>query len=101
MPSVTYLPEAESDLFSIWRYVHQESQSLEIADRLVEKIDAAAMTYAGHPLMGELRPDLAEVVRCFSVGNYVVFYVPTVDGIEVVQIIHGARDVPLHFRKPR
>lgn len=101
MPRVRYLPEAESDLHGIWQYVHHESQSLQIADRLIARIDTAAATYATHPHLGELRPDLADRVRSFGVGNYVVFYVPSEDGIEIIQVIHGARDIPIHFRKPR
>ena len=101
MPRATYLAEAESDLHGIWSYVYHESRSSEVADRLIGKIDAAAATYATHPLLGELRLDLAPNVRCFPVGNYVAFYVPSDEGIEVIQVIHGARDIPIHFRKHR
>jgi plasmid stabilization system protein ParE len=59
MPRVTYLPEAEADLHGIWRDGYHESQSLQVADRLIAKIDAVAVTYATHPLLGELRPECA------------------------------------------
>lgn len=100
MSRVTYLPDAEEDLHRIWRYVYQASGSPEIADRVIARIDDAASTFSTHPLMGELRPDLAPAVRCFAVGSYVVFYVPIDDGMEVIQVIHGMRDIPLHFRRP-
>jgi hypothetical protein len=39
-------------------------------------------------------------LRCFTVAGFVVFYLATADGIEVIQIIHGGRDLPTHFRRP-
>lgn len=99
MDKVVYLPEAEEDLFDIWRYVLEESESLEIADKLVDSIDDKCQAYANQPEIGQLRPDLSLRVRCFPVGNYVVFYLPLDEGIEVIQVIHGARDIPVQFRR--
>ena len=76
MGQVVYLPEAEEDLFAIWHYVLEESQSLEVADRLTDTIDDTCGIYADQPEMGQLRPDLAARMRCFPAGKYVVFYVP-------------------------
>lgn len=100
MAEVVFLPEAEQDLYGIWRYVFKESSSLEAADRLVDTIDDTCRVYAEQPELGQLRPDLDSRVRCFPVGNFVVFYVPFGEGIEVIQVIHGARDIPVHFRRP-
>ena len=50
--------------------------------------------------MGQVRPELASGVRSFPVGKYVVFYLPMEEGIEVVQVIHAARDIPAVFRRP-
>ncbi len=99
MSSVTYLPEAIDDLHGIWAYVADKSQSIEVADRLIDSIDDAASTYARQPELGIPRPELAERVRCFPVGSYVVFYLTTDNGIEVIQVIHGSRDIPAHFRR--
>jgi toxin ParE1/3/4 len=43
--------------------------------------------------MGRAREELASELRSFPVRRYVVFYRPLVDGIEVVRVLHGARDV--------
>jgi plasmid stabilization system protein ParE len=96
---VTYLPDAIEDLHGIWAYIAEQSQSLEVADRLIDAIDDAAMLYAANPDLGTPRPDLASALRCFSVGSYVAFYLTKPDRIQVVQIIHGARDIPVHFRR--
>lgn len=49
--------------------------------------------------LGERRDDLRPGLRSSTVGSYVVFYFPLADGVEVVAIIHGARDVESLFRR--
>ncbi len=46
---------------------------------------------------GIARPELAAGLRCYSVGNYVIYYRPAKDGIEVARVLHGARDVDRLF----
>ena len=45
------------------------------------------------PLAGRERPELMPALRSFPVGNYVIFYVPVSDGIEVLRVMSGWRDV--------
>jgi toxin ParE1/3/4 len=45
------------------------------------------------PRAGRLRPELAPELRSFPVGRYVVFYRPQDDGIDVVRVLHSARDI--------
>lgn len=99
MSQVRFLPEAIADLEVIWRFVLAESGSLEVADRIIYSINEKCDAYAKHPLLGELRPELMAEVRCFAVGSFVVFYLPTDDGLDVLQVIHGAQDIPAHFRR--
>jgi len=47
--------------------------------------------------MGRARDELVPGVRCFPVGRYVVFYVPLDDGIDIVRVLHGARDIDAVF----
>jgi len=101
MAHVVYLPEAREDLFEIWRFIATGSGSPDIADNFIDVVDDTCGIYASQPDMGQTRPELASGVRSFPVGKYVVFYLPTEEGIEVVQVIHGARDIPVVFRRPR
>jgi toxin ParE1/3/4 len=51
---------------------------------------------AEHSLIGEARDELVRGLRCFSVGNYVIYYrllVPNEQTVEIVRVLHGARDV--------
>jgi toxin ParE1/3/4 len=47
--------------------------------------------------MGRHREELAAELRSFLVDNFVIFYRPMDGGIEVVRILHGARDLPPLF----
>jgi len=40
-------------------------------------------------------------IRSFLVGNYVVFYRPIQDSIEVARVLHGARDIDALLRAER
>jgi plasmid stabilization system protein ParE len=35
----------------------------------------------------------------FTSGNYVILYRPTDDGIDIVQVVHAARDLGNVFRR--
>ncbi|HEX7446855.1 MAG TPA: type II toxin-antitoxin system RelE/ParE family toxin [Pirellulales bacterium] len=98
MALVIYLPEAIEDLHAIWRYLYEQSQSEAVADRIIDAIDDSAATYAQRPDLGIPRPELDPHVRCFPVARYVVFYVATTEGINIIQVIHGSRDLPRHWR---
>ena len=98
MARVLRTDQARDDLKAIGRYIAEQSQSRDIALRFLDRIDERCQIHATQPLMGEARPDLAEDLRCFPVSDYVVFYRPLSDGILVLTVIHGARDIPAVFR---
>ena len=54
--------------------------------------------YARQPGMGDPRFELGDGVRSFAAGSYVVFYRPEADGILILLVAHGARDIPNVFR---
>jgi toxin ParE1/3/4 len=45
------------------------------------------------PLAGRERPDLCQGLRSFPVGSYVIFYIPLLDGIEVIRVLNGRQDI--------
>lgn len=91
--------QALDDLREIARYVARESGSRETASRFLKRFDSRCRQYARQPLMGDLRFELGPEIRCFSVTSYVVFYRPVKSGIEILTVIHGARDIPAVLRK--
>jgi toxin ParE1/3/4 len=97
MPKVLLTRDAEESRIEIWLHVARDNPAA--ADRLLERIDERCQLYAEQPLMGEARADLGQALRCFPVGDYVVLYRAMDEGIEVILVIHGARDIPVHLRK--
>lgn len=95
MPRVTRRPLAETDILEIWDYIADDS--LAVTDRWVDRIDEQFRLLAAQPMMGRARDELAPGVRSFPFGRYVVFYVPLDDGIDVVRVLHGARDIDAVF----
>jgi toxin ParE1/3/4 len=99
MPRVTRRPLASADIFEIWDYIADDS--LVAADRWVDRLDEQFGLLATQPLMGRARDELAPGVRSFPFGRYVIFYVPLDDGIDVVRVLHGARDIDVVFGDER
>jgi len=95
MSGVTKRPEAEADLLEIAVYIAQDD--LAASDRFIDAVAEKLELLARHPTMGRLRSELAPNVRSFPVGQYVIFYRPTRNGIDVVRILSGARDIPSLF----
>jgi toxin ParE1/3/4 len=87
--------EAEGDLKEIWTYVAEDN--VVAADRLVDALFARFTMLAGQKEMGRLRKELATNLRSHAVGNYVIFYRFANGGIEIVRVLHGARNLPPLF----
>jgi toxin ParE1/3/4 len=58
-----------------------------------------ARMLAGAPAMGRNRPELGTHIRSFVADRHVLFYRPLrrPAGVEVVRVLHGARDVDAVF----
>jgi toxin ParE1/3/4 len=87
---------AESDLLEIGRYIARDN--IDAALRMLDRIDQKCKILAGNPLLGEGCPELGEDIRHFTVRPYVIIYRPLDDGIELVRVLHGARDIPAIFK---
>jgi toxin ParE1/3/4 len=90
-------PQAEFDLTSIWDFIAHDN--VRAADALLVRIEAAFDMLAANPLAGRARDDLAPTIRSFPVGNYIIFYLPLSDGVEVVRVLHGRQDIDSDDRR--
>lgn len=95
MPTVLKLPQAEADLDEIWLYIARDS--VENADGFLDQIEERCLALAAFPLMGVSREELAPSLRSVAVGNYTIFYMPAVDGVVIVRVLQGMRDIESIF----
>ena len=54
-------------------------------------------TLADSPRIGRVRGDLLPDSLMFPFGNYLIFYDIIPDGIQIIHVTHGKRDVPQVF----
>jgi toxin ParE1/3/4 len=87
--------DARSDLDDIWSYIALDNT--EAADRFLVAILSRFPKLAAMPQMGRSREELSANLRSFSVGQYVIFYRPIENGVEITRVLHGARDFPPLF----
>jgi toxin ParE1/3/4 len=94
MPRPVYRPEAQSDLKAAYRYVAEFHPIA--AERLLQNLDEKARLLAASPLLGIASDELSPGLRRFPIEHYVIYKI-TDDGIDIVRILHGARDIEAMF----
>ncbi len=97
MSSYRYSADANADIEEIAFYISDLNPVA--AHHFLNALEEACELLAGHPLIGRPRPELGEGLRSFPIGNYLIFYVPAPDGIDVARVIYGGRDLPEVFRR--
>ncbi len=95
MARVTRRPQAVGDILEIFDYIAEDS--FVEADRWVDRLDEKLALWATQPMMGRARDELATGIRSLAFGRYVVFFEPLPDGIDVVRVLHGSRDIDASF----
>jgi toxin ParE1/3/4 len=84
-------PKARADIDEIWTYI--ADCNLSAADRVADEIERVCGLIARHPRMGRERPEIARGIRSFGVMSWIIFYRIHDEFIEIVRVIHGARDL--------
>jgi len=96
-------PEAERDLDEQADYIARD-HSLEAALRFYAAVEETLALLMAQPRMGTARrfrnPLLSGVRMCVVRGweKHLVFYRPVKGGIDVLRILHGARDLERLFK---
>lgn len=89
MRQVIIAESAREDLLSIGEFVAQRNP--EIAFRLMERFREKFNLLAKFPHLGRERDDILLGLRCLIVNDYLIFYQPKEDSIEIWQVRHGAQ----------
>ncbi|MFZ0320753.1 MAG: type II toxin-antitoxin system RelE/ParE family toxin [Candidatus Sulfotelmatobacter sp.] len=92
MPAYVLSPDALQDLQNIWDFIASDNAAA--ADKLENEFFEAFEMLAERPRMGHTRSDLTERdVRFWPIGSYLVVYRSIPAALEIVAVLHGARDV--------
>ncbi len=97
MPGFHIRPEAARDLDEIRRHIAENNPASAV--RLIEEVIELFHRLAEFAMMGRSREELVPKQRSFPVGNYVIFYQPISDGVEIVRVLHGSRDIESLFER--
>lgn len=84
-------PRAEDDLDAIWLYLLAVSER--VADTTIDRITATFDMLTENPLAGQRRTDVSANLRSFPVDVFMIFYVVEQDGIQIVRVMHGRRNI--------
>jgi toxin ParE1/3/4 len=97
MPRVVRTRKSRSDLVEILLYIRRDNHRA--ARRLLDTIDDKLQLLSEFPGLGQPGEDLARSLRSFPIGDYLLFYRPMKDGIQLIRVLHGKRDLRRQFRK--
>ena len=86
-------PEAKSDLFEIWEYI-ASSSGVAAADRVAATIEEEIAKIGEYPGAGHFREDITDQrLRFWGVYSYLIAYHWEPEPVQIVAIVHGARDL--------
>lgn len=90
-------PAALVDIQAILEYIRTDNP--DAAEQLEEELFSAFDRLAQWPEMGHVRPELTgKAVRFWPVGSYLLVYQFTRSMLQIVAVLHGARDIPAVIR---
>jgi toxin ParE1/3/4 len=91
-------PRAKTDLAEICEFIADDSDAQ--ADAFIDLIDQKFHLLAQQSGLGRRRDELADGLRSFPVGRYVIFYLAIPGGVQIVRVLHGAREIEVAFTEP-
>jgi plasmid stabilization system protein ParE len=90
-------PRAEQDLGDIWDYI--AADSVEAAGRVLDTLEKTVERLAKNPGLGHMREELADRRhRFFLVYSYLIVYRFGTRPLQVIRVLHAARDVQTILR---
>jgi toxin ParE1/3/4 len=84
-------PRARRDIREIARYISRDNPAA--ADRLADRFDEVGDALGANPKLGRIRTDLGRDVRSIPEGRYLLIYREHPDRVDVLRVVHGARDL--------
>jgi toxin ParE1/3/4 len=88
---------ALDDLVEHWAY-RGLTADVESADRLIDRIERRVQLLAEFPESGTKRDELRPGLRSVTLGMLNIYYLPLRDGVELVRVLDGRRDIQAILR---
>ena len=82
-------PQAEADLEDIALYIAEDN--VQAARQWIEDMYALCQQLGEMPSMGVAKPYIRSGLRMLPAGGYLILYQEVDKGVEIVRVIHGAR----------
>ncbi|WP_353228985.1 type II toxin-antitoxin system RelE/ParE family toxin [Novosphingobium sp.] len=99
MRQLHYTHDANRNLVEIAGHIAAESGSRDVAVTFTTRLRAKCRQIAALPAtLGTARPELRPDIRSTPCQGYVIFFrYRAADAIEIVNILHGSRDIGSYF----
>lgn len=88
---VSFSPQSRLDLIQIADYIREHNPRA--AAVMVANLEARGQQLAEFPYLGPSRPEIRPGLRHLSFREYLILYRVEGDLVEIVRIVHGARDL--------
>lgn len=91
MLRITRTPVAVRDLAAITDGI--AADNLDAALRFYDEVDRLLSLIARYPRIGEAAGHLGQGVRRLNLGDYLLFYRLSGEAVDLIRVLHGARDI--------
>lgn len=89
---VSFRPQAEADLFGLYRYIAEEAGH-RVAGAYVDRIEAACLSLETFPRRGRRRDDIRPGLRTMGFERRVtIVYQVSAAAVVIVRIFYGGQD---------
>ncbi len=87
---------AKQDLDDIWNY-YVERNLQETGRKLLQEIGKKFSLFLQYPEIGRQRNDFILYLRSFAVKDYLIFYLPSDETIEIFRVVKASRNISTLF----
>lgn len=97
MSSFLLTLKAKNDLEEIHNFIAEDNPSAALG--FINVIQDKCQTIALSPEIGRVREELGLEIRSFPIKNYVIFYRIKNSTIQIIRVLHSARDIESIFNQ--
>jgi toxin ParE1/3/4 len=95
MMRLIYLPAALADLKAIALFIAEDNPDR--AASFVDELRRKATDIVERPASYPARDELSLGLRAARLGRYLIFFRTATDEVQIVRVLHGARNLPRLF----